>query len=99
MLDSTDNSDVFFRTKADVVTEKLLATYIPQSRNGSVVITTRDQDIAVRLVGRRQDTIAIRPIVKNKVLTLLEKRLGCPSDKDARADLIKALDCVPLAIS
>ena len=99
VLDSVDDGDVFFRTKGETEDARPLATWLPQSRNGSIVITTRDQGVAVRLTGRHQDTISVGPMEEKDAITLLEKRLGQHPDRRVAADLIQALDRVPLAIS
>ena len=99
VLDSVDDGDVFFGIQGERKDARLLATWLPQSRNGSIVITTRDQGVAVRLTGRHQDTIPIRPMVEIDAVSLLEKRLGQLPDRRMAADLVQALDRVPLAIS
>ena len=99
VLDSVDDGDVFFRTKGETEDARPLATWLPQSRNGSIVITTRDQGVGVRLTGRHQDTIPVRPMEEKDAVTLLEKRLGQLPDRRVAADLVQALDRVPLAIS
>jgi tetratricopeptide (TPR) repeat protein len=100
MLDSADDRDVFYRaTSSDVYNGRPFATYLPQSRNGSIIITTRNKDLALRLTGRRQNIIEVGPMAQTDALTLLEKKLGLLPDTDVAADLVRALDLVPLAIS
>ncbi|KAK4183100.1 kinesin light chain, partial [Podospora australis] len=106
ILDSADDRDVFYNansahgpTSDDTFDRRPLATYLPQSRNGSIIITTRDKDLAFRLIGRRQNMIEVGPMVQTEALTLLEKKLGSLPDMDVAAALVEALDFVPLAIS
>ena len=99
VLDSVDDGDVFFGIQGERKDARLLATWLPQSRNGSIVITTRNQDVAVRLTGRYQDTIRVGRMAEIDAVTLLEKRLGQLPDSRVAADLVQALECVPLAIS
>jgi hypothetical protein len=100
ILDSADDSDVFYSpTNGDTRSERTFATYLPQSRNGSFIITTRDKDLAFRLTGRRQNMIEVGPMAQRDALTLLEKKLGSLPDTDVAADLVQALDFVPLAVS
>ncbi len=100
ILDSADDPDVFYTpTSSDARTGRPFATYLPQSRNGSVVITTRNKDLASRLTGRRQNIFEVGPMAQTDALTLLEKKLGPLPDRDVAADLVRALDLVPLAIS
>ncbi|KAK4207944.1 kinesin light chain 3 [Rhypophila decipiens] len=100
VLDSADDRDVFYGpTGDDAGNGRPFATYLPQSRNGSILITSRNNDMAFRLTGRRQTIIEVGPMVQTDALTLLERKLGSLSDPDVAADLIQALDLVPLAIS
>ena len=99
VLDGVDDGDVFFETQGEEKEARPLATWLPQSRNGSIVITTRDHGVAVRLTGRHQDTIPVGPMAQIDAVSLLEKRLGQLPDRGVAADLVQALECVPLAIS
>ena len=99
ILDSADDRDVFYGmtrndgpTSGDTRNGRPFADFLPQSRNGSIIVTTRNKDLAYRLTGRRQNMIEIGPMVQTDALTLLEKKLGSPSDLDVAADLVQALD-------
>ncbi|KAK4674582.1 hypothetical protein QC763_0025790 [Podospora pseudopauciseta] len=106
ILDSADDRDVFYNaniahgtTSGDERDRRPFVTYLPQSQNGSIIVTTRNKDLAFRLSGRRQNMIEVGPMAQTDALTLLEKKLGSPADLDVAADLVRALDLVPLAIS
>ncbi|KAK4237112.1 kinesin light chain [Achaetomium macrosporum] len=74
ILDSTDDRDVFCGpTSDDARNRRPFATYLPQSRNGSIIITTRSKDLAFRLTGRYQSIIEVGPMAQTDALTLLEK--------------------------
>ena len=97
ILDSADDRDVFYAGNSSRE-GKPLADYLPQSPNGSILITTRNKDPASRLT-RNHKNIEVGPMVLADALALLEKKLGRLSDKDVAEDLVQALDLVPLAIS
>ncbi|KAK5652950.1 hypothetical protein OQA88_9429 [Cercophora sp. LCS_1] len=100
ILDSADDRDVFdSTTSSDIRDGRPMATYLPQSRNGSIIVTTRNKDLAFRLTGRPQNMIEVGPMTQTDALLLLQKKLGSLSDPDVAADLVQALDLVPLAIS
>jgi tetratricopeptide (TPR) repeat protein len=100
ILDSADDRDVFYSpTNSDAHNGQQFAAYLPQSPNGSVIITTRNKDLAFRLTGRHQNIIEVGPMAQSDAFTLLEKKLGSLPDTDVAADLVQALDFVPLAIS
>ncbi|KAL8388742.1 hypothetical protein RB599_010070 [Gaeumannomyces hyphopodioides] len=98
ILDSADDGGVFYATN-DGRKGKPLASYLPQSRNGSIVVTTRNRDLAFRLTGDHKNIIDIKPMVLADALLLLKKKLGPLPDTDTAKALVQALDLVPLAIS
>jgi hypothetical protein len=98
ILDSADDGDVFFKT-ASGRERQSLASYLPQSRNGRILVTTRNKDLARRLTGSSKNMIEVGPMTQTDALLLLEKRLGSFSDHSSAEELVQALDCVPLAIS
>ncbi|SPO02479.1 uncharacterized protein DNG_05152 [Cephalotrichum gorgonifer] len=97
ILDSADDYEVFYGA-SEAGRDRPLATYLPQSRNSSIIITTHDKDLVSRLTGNRENMIEIGPMVQTDALTLLRKKLGLLSDV-AAVDLVEALDRVPLTIS
>ncbi|KAK4129022.1 hypothetical protein N657DRAFT_652545 [Parathielavia appendiculata] len=97
ILDSADDRDVLYAA-SDGREGKPMASYLPQSRNGSILVTTRSKGLAYRLTGSH-NYIEIGPMGQTVALTLLEKKLGSAPDRNVAADLVQALDCVPLAIS
>ncbi|KAF5240546.1 hypothetical protein FANTH_9517 [Fusarium anthophilum] len=100
VLDSADDSDVLLHsTSKDNNDRPKLAEYLPQSPNGSILITTRNRNLAFRLVGTYQAIHEIGPMAQQEALMLLENRLGPLSDVNAAAELVRSLDFIPLAIS
>ncbi|KAK4232927.1 kinesin light chain, partial [Achaetomium macrosporum] len=100
ILDSADDLDVFYNpTTGNACNRRPFAMYLPQSRNGSIIVTTRNKELAFRLTGRRQNMIEIGPMAQADALALLENKLGSLPDTDVATDLVQALDLVPLAIS
>ncbi|KAL9629015.1 MAG: hypothetical protein Q9164_007057, partial [Protoblastenia rupestris] len=74
-----------------------LSAYIPHNQNGWVLITARNTSIALKMVEKR-DMIAVEPMAKSHALALFEKKLGMQNDSDEIAELIAALEFMPLAI-
>ncbi|KAK4161920.1 P-loop containing nucleoside triphosphate hydrolase protein [Cladorrhinum sp. PSN259] len=100
ILDSADDYDVFYApASSGVSNEHLFANFLPQSRNGSIIVTTRNKDLARRLTGRPQNMIEVGPMTQTDALTLLKNKLGSLSDMSVATDLVQALDLIPLAIS
>lgn len=106
ILDSADDHNVFYNQASDdgltdgnMRNARPFATYLPQRRNGSIIATTRSKDLAFRLTGDRKNMIEVGPMVRMDALILLGKKLSSLMDTDMAADLVQALDHVPLAIS
>ena len=99
VLDSADDADVFYDGGSGAQGRRPLATYLPQSRNGSIIVTTRDGDLARRLTGGHKNLIEMGPMTQGDAVLLLEKKSGQPLDAGPAAELVRTLDLVPLAIS
>ncbi|PYH80994.1 TPR-like protein [Aspergillus uvarum CBS 121591] len=78
---------------------KSLLDYIPQSSNGSIIITSRSAAVAARIVEPR-DIIAIGPMHKTDARLLFQKKLDVQDDRagDEVDELMAALEYMPLAI-
>jgi tetratricopeptide (TPR) repeat protein len=74
-----------------------LASLLPQSDHGAIIVTSRNADIARSLVGRQQDIIIIGTMSEGEAVELLQNKLG-DKRRDGLLQLAKALDCIPLAI-
>ncbi|KAF5015728.1 hypothetical protein F66182_12838, partial [Fusarium sp. NRRL 66182] len=76
-----------------------LATYLPQSRNGSILITSRSKDAAARLAGGYRNIKEVCAMDESQALDLFRNKLECASDEEGAVDLLRALDYIPLAIT
>ncbi|KAL7935608.1 P-loop containing nucleoside triphosphate hydrolase protein [Trichoderma chlorosporum] len=102
ILDSADNSEILYGLNQSDPDQRPLSTYFPQSRNGSILLTTRSKKLASKLTGGYNDIIEVQPMTETDALNLLEKTMGSPlslSDTDLAKNLVDALDYIPLAIS
>lgn len=101
VIDGADDFDVFFGASGGASQEmsRPLATYLPQSAHGSLVMTSRSRDLSIRLTGSIDRLIDVGPMTRQDAIALLRIRLKPPPDEDMAAELVDALDCVPLAIS
>ena len=98
VLDSADDREALYGAGEHGESRRPLASFLPQSRNGAVIVTTRNKDLAFKLTGSHRKMIEVGPMTPDDAITLLEKKLGTLSDAGAAIDLVNALDCVPLAI-
>ncbi|KAI1368986.1 P-loop containing nucleoside triphosphate hydrolase protein [Xylaria arbuscula] len=106
VLDSADDLSVFYdaddkgKQPASVAGGgKQLWEYLPQSSNGSILITTRSKELASRLTGSHRNVIEVGPMDEEHALELLAAKSGSQYDREDGRKLVNALECVPLAIS
>ena len=76
---------------------KPLREYLPYCKRGSILITTRDKRVALKLVEER-NIIDIEPMNEAQAVTLLQKKLGAQGDSGDVAELAAVLEYMPLAI-
>ncbi len=107
VLDNADDDDVFFSLdqNADAVwtgdaLKMPLANFLPQTPNGSVLITSRNMVAAVNLVGTHDNVIPVEPLDEDDALILLKTRVpNCKSSEADERALVQALERIPLAIT
>lgn len=102
IFDSADETEVLYSASEGVHDKRSLAACIPKTRNGSIVLTTRNRGLASKLTGGYKHIIDIDTMSETDALTLLERKMGSPlspSDASLAENLVKALECIPLAIS
>jgi tetratricopeptide (TPR) repeat protein len=108
VLDNVDNVEVFYpqpNRGQDPKSEHLLdissplAAYLPQSHNGSILITSRNRDAASRLTGSYKNVKEVQAMDQGQALQLLRNKLEDTLNEDGTADLLHALNHIPLAIT
>ncbi|KAF7510444.1 hypothetical protein GJ744_006723 [Endocarpon pusillum] len=105
ILDNADDGETFFGTRSDGLSLEAehrapLVSYLPRNSKGSIIITTRDARVGERL-SDREKSITVLPLVVQEAEHLLQSKLQQDaewSEPDA-AELLKLLDCLPLAIT
>ncbi|KAI9765675.1 MAG: hypothetical protein M1840_007233 [Geoglossum simile] len=108
IIDNADDSGVFFpslnRTQV-IGADKLgqaaesLSEFLPQSPNGSILITSRSRDVAYRLTGSHTYIREVKPMDEGDALALFRKKLSFDADKHKAIELLQVLDHMPLAIT
>ncbi|KAH7124365.1 hypothetical protein EDB81DRAFT_731294 [Dactylonectria macrodidyma] len=76
-----------------------LAVFLPKCRNGIILVTSRSMDAAEKLTGSHKAVYGISAMDDAQALQLFRNKLQGDSDKTAAADLLRALDYIPLAIT
>jgi hypothetical protein len=98
ILDNVDDVETFF-PKSSESSSISLAAYLPQSRNGSILITSRNKDAASRLAGGLQNTKEVQTMDESQGLQLLRNKLQDAAKEEGAPDLLHTLDYIPLAIT
>jgi tetratricopeptide (TPR) repeat protein len=108
VVDNVDDVETFFpsrkcqQDKADAsaqISQTPLATYLPQSRNGTILVTSRSKDAAVRLAGGYNKTMEVLAMNEDEGLQLLCNKLRDLPIEESAVKLLHALDCIPLAVT
>jgi hypothetical protein len=86
-------------TGVDEETAPKVIDFIPSSRNGSILITSRNREVAFELTGRYKHIIAVEPMNEAEAVRLLKNTLVGDFPQDEMAGLAQTLDYMPLAIT
>ncbi|CAG8093494.1 unnamed protein product [Penicillium salamii] len=76
---------------------KPLLEYLPRNPNGSIMITSRNKEVALRIVDHR-DIIKVEPMEKLEAIELLQRKAELPAETPDIQELVEELDFMPLAI-
>ncbi|RYP74430.1 hypothetical protein DL769_004007 [Monosporascus sp. CRB-8-3] len=79
--------------------QRPLAAFLPKRRNGTILVTSRSMDAAEKLTGSHNAVYRISTMDHAQGLQLLRNKMNGDFDKDSAADLLRALDYIPLAIT
>ncbi|KAF2466639.1 uncharacterized protein BDR25DRAFT_327985 [Lindgomyces ingoldianus] len=110
ILDNVDDNSVFFGDDEDNAGPLQtvdaadysgpLESFLPQTANGMIVITSRNKTAAVNLVGGTGGIVQVKPMEEEDALALLRTRV--PFSESSRVDaeaLVRMLEWIPLAIT
>jgi hypothetical protein len=105
-VDNVDDIETFFpsrRREQEGIVESSsasLATYLPQNRNGLILITSRSRNAAARVAGGYYNVKEVLAMDKSQTLQLLRNKLLVRSnEKVAAIEILHTLDYMPLAIT
>ncbi|KAF1976461.1 hypothetical protein BU23DRAFT_627867 [Bimuria novae-zelandiae CBS 107.79] len=102
VLDNVDDASFLLdaETASSQTAARPLREYLPHCEHGSILITSRSKEAALKLVEQR-DIIRLDPMDEAQSLALLARKLGAPADNSSDmelAELAAALEYMPLAI-
>jgi tetratricopeptide (TPR) repeat protein len=108
IVDNADDPSVFFSQgdgsaskdgSSSVPQANSISDFLPQSPNGSILITSRNRELAYKLTESTSDIINVNPMDHGHALALLEKKLGTNLEGTDATELLQTLDYMPLAIT
>ncbi|KAF3359144.1 Aminomethyltransferase [Verticillium dahliae VDG1] len=79
--------------------QRPLAVYLPKCCSGIILVTSRSMDAAEKLTGSQKAIYRISTMDDAQGLQLFRNKLNGDFDRNAAADLLRALDYIPLAIT
>ncbi|KAG7432247.1 Kinesin light chain [Fusarium oxysporum f. sp. raphani] len=79
--------------------QRPLAALLPKRRNGTILVTSRSMDAAEKLTGSHKAVYRISTMDDTQGFQLLRNKLKGDFDMDAAADLLRALNYIPLAVT
>jgi tetratricopeptide (TPR) repeat protein len=99
VLDNVDDARFLLDRPAtnSTAARKPLREYLPHCERGSILVTTRNKEAALKLVEQR-DIVSVEPMDIAEGIALFKKKLSVQEDSDSVAELAAALEYMPLAI-
>jgi tetratricopeptide (TPR) repeat protein len=99
IVDNADKGETL-RTQLSGASSRKLLSYLPKTNHGSILVTSRNRDVAVQLTGCLYKNVReIRAMDAGQALQLLRTKLGVNFSEDGADDLLAALNCIPLAVT
>ena len=108
IIDNADDASVFSHPADEskigdnsntAASADALSEFLPQSQNGSILVTSRSRDAAFRITGDTRDIIMVDPMDEGLAMDLLRRKLQGNFNEDDAKTLLHALDYMPLAIT
>ncbi|KAE8447349.1 hypothetical protein EG329_010907 [Mollisiaceae sp. DMI_Dod_QoI] len=99
ILDNADDVEMFTTTQISL-SSRPLARFIPQSKSGKLIITTRDTHAGFVLTGG-EDPVIVYPPSQSDAAILLRSSLSKELDPEEKIvqQILDILDCLPLAVT
>ena len=72
--------------------------YLLESSNGSIIITSRNKGVALKITGNKTDLIDVQPMNMVEALVLLSNKLDIDTQSPDMMRLVEELEYMPLAI-
>ncbi len=98
ILDNVDDETVF-SSNTSIEAREPLATYLPQTQHGLILVTSRNRQAALDLVGDVDSLVSVLEMSQTEAVSLLRCRLAKNRAHEGALELVEALSRMPLAIT
>ncbi|KHE78410.1 hypothetical protein GE21DRAFT_1268409 [Neurospora crassa] len=107
ILDNADDVTIFNNTTTSggsasedgsAIKAQPLSEFLPRGQTGNILITSRDKAAAQLLAGN-WNAREVSAMTEHEAIQLLRKKLRDYNDEACEVALVRALDCIPLAIT
>ncbi|KAK2061323.1 purine and uridine phosphorylase [Colletotrichum caudatum] len=100
IVDNADDVEMLFsKMNGQKDTPMPMASYLPKTDNGKILVTSRSWDAAEKLTGNGKMIFRVHTMEEAQALQLLRKKLDQDVDQVAALRLVQTLDHIPLAIN
>ncbi|KAI4662291.1 uncharacterized protein J4E79_004580 [Alternaria viburni] len=102
IIDNADDKDVFNRLPPKYKgsdQSKEIREFIPQSSNGSVLVTSRSRDAAFQITCNYKNIKHVEPMSEAEAIALLQTHLEDSHEDEDKRLLVETVDYIPLAIT
>jgi tetratricopeptide (TPR) repeat protein len=102
ILDNADDKDVFTSRPSihrHPESEKQIRDFLPQTSNGSILVTSRSRDAAFQVTCNYKHILTVEPMTEREAMDLLQSQLDEAHPEHEMKLLAETLGFVPLAIS
>lgn len=102
IIDNADDKDVFINRPPKYKgsdQSKQIREFLPQSSNGSVIVTSRSRDAAFQVTCNYKNIKTVEPMSETEALALLQTQLEDSHGSEDMKLLVKTVDYIPLAIT
>jgi tetratricopeptide (TPR) repeat protein len=102
ILDNADDKAVFSSPPSNqrlAESGKQIREFLPQSSNGSILVTSRSRDAGFEVTTNYKHVFAVEQMTEDEALTLLQSQLDDTHPVSEQKTLVEKLGYVPLAIS
>ncbi|KAF4927774.1 hypothetical protein CGCVW01_v002267 [Colletotrichum viniferum] len=99
IVDNADDVEMLTKTSDQKDSPMPIASYLPKTGNGKILVTSRSWDAAEKLTDNGKMILRVLKMETLHALQLLQKKLGQDIDEIAALRLADFLDHIPLALN